>query len=145
MYYIVSIGADDQRVFWTVVKKIQNTTQSAFIEFTSCNTTQADKMRQDLPPRPITVHDHENDHLHKNGNLFACPLDECLYSAGMLRNDLGVTSLRKELTRRHEKPILLHANWIKGHDEKRETLQNHSLWMTKGDWSCSDFHPWFSL
>lgn len=137
---IYRIGADDQRVFWTIVKKM---TEPSFIEFTSCNTTKAVQMRQDLPPQPVTVNDHEHDHEHKNGNLLACPLDECLYSAGMLRNDIGVTALRKELQRRNEKPILMHANWIKGHDEKKQTLQNHSLWMTKGDWTCGEYHPWF--
>ena len=131
---------DDQTVFWHIVKVM---TSPQFVEFPRCNTTLADELRSTLPVAPHTASDHLHDHENRNGTMIACPLDECLYSAGALSHDNAELQLRVELIRRKEVPILLHANWLDGHDKKVNALKRNSLWLAFDNWTCSDYHPWY--
>lgn len=138
--YIHSFGKfDDQTVFWHIVKVME---APKFVEFPHCNLTQAEQLRSTLPVVPHTS-DYTYDHENKNGTLIACPLDVCLYSAGALSNDNAEISLRAELLQRNQTPIILHANWLDGHDKKVNALKRNSLWMAYDNWTCSDYHPWF--
>jgi hypothetical protein len=124
-------------------------TAPTFVEFPRCNTTLAEELRSTLPESPSTAvdhlhgHDHDHDHENRNGTMIACPLDECLYSAGALLNDNAEFQLRVELISRKQEPILLHANWIDRYDKKVNALKRNSLWLAFDNWTCSDYHSWF--
>lgn len=100
-------------------------------------------------------------------NVFTlCGLDNCLFSSGMLSvNTPSMTygninchlhpllpfisydqyiikeTLMRNLKKRNEEPVAIHANWITGNHEKMARLQQHGLWLariaTDGNYTCA--------
>lgn len=66
-----------------------------------------------------------------SGVLTTCPLNDCLFSAGSLK-DVYPTALRNltsNLRKMNRAPVMLHGNWVKGSRLKKHALERTGLWL----------------
>lgn len=114
---------DDQSVFWIHLRKTE-----------------------DPKPLPLSHCGHFDNTTRTGKELITCALDGCIFSAGGLRG-VAYDWLRENLAKRKESVVVVHANYLKGNQLKKERLQQHGYWITKEgeggfrDGSCNTFKP----
>lgn len=63
--------------------------------------------------------------------IISCPLDNCMFAAKHLKDSTLYHIWQKDLKRRNQQPVMVHANWISGKDAKKLAMQVHGLWIAK--------------
>lgn len=74
-------------------------------------------------------------HLAQNyGNrsqVVSCPLDDCMFSAGQLRDGANTQKLATKLSDRKDQAVMIHANWLSGKENKKNALVRTGLWIAR--------------
>jgi hypothetical protein len=119
---------DDQSMFWVVVRNMEDTAPKV-IPMKQCP-----EMNNSLSSRSLEKYDRRS----ASSNFITCPLNNCAFSAGALKDLVmggsKTNSFRSYITNLKEyniEPIMIHANWIGGSTRKRNALKQKGLWVTK--------------
>ena len=133
---------DDQTVFWLVVKKLQAPT---FIEHNTCDSAWAqEQVKAYKQAHPHSSNHSSHVHHPVNGTIIACPLDYCLFSAGALKNEQTELALRSTFKKRGDEPVVLHVNYVNGHESKRLIMERSHLWISyDSNWTCAPLKKWY--
>eukprot|EP01041_Mallomonas_annulata_P001843 gene1843-3576_t len=110
---------DDQTMFWLILRTNKNPA-----------------------PRPLTkcpqgssssgsVSVSRDRSSSTTSEVSSCPLDDCLFSAGGLRDATTLNNLVNNVRARKEKAVAAHANWMNGKENKKAALQRAGLWIAR--------------
>jgi hypothetical protein len=64
-------------------------------------------------------------------SVTSCPLDNCMFSAGNLRDEMQTQFLIRKLSERNDKAVMVHANWLSGKENKKHALHGVQLWIAR--------------
>ena len=120
-------GLDDQSIFWSIIRR-------------------ADINPPVLPLPRCIDYSNKSEHISDTRPIVTCALDGCMFSAGALRG-VAYTMLRDGLRKRNGTLHTIHANYIKGNENKKRALELHGYWLAtrteEGHWDgpCKSFTP----
>ena len=106
---------DDQTMFWLILR------------------TNSNPAAQPLAQCPVAARGSDSSHTKKeDGNVVvSCPLHNCLFSAGNLREGRPYRTLLQSLKSDKQKAVMAHANWMNGKSNKKSALQKAGLWIVR--------------
>ena len=129
---------DDQTIFWKMIRQIKVPRINAL---KTCQDVTEDEFRSMKTSAKL-----------ENGDssvVATCHLDECQFSAGMLRGYGGgnLVELKEQLVNRnHSEIITIHANFLLGNRPKMDKLQQNNLWLaTLGEHESDDYFKFFGI
>lgn len=117
---------DDQTIFWLILRTNVNPRPRPLVKCPYPDVYYATKRIQ---PTQSSVRYLSLP--NKSNVVTTCPLDDCMFSAGNIRDHMQQTRLIDILRSRKDFPVMVHANWLSGKENKKSAMSRAGLWIAR--------------
>lgn len=116
---------DDQTILWLILRTNQNPSP---VPIAQCPKP---KSYYDLNPKAQNPNLVDLTIQRTNDQIVTCPLNNCMFSSGNIRENMYYEMLGKSLKRTGNTAVAVHANWMTGKDQKKAALARSGLWIAR--------------
>lgn len=119
---------DDQTIFWLILRTNPYPQARPLAKCPKPDTYFKEKRIDPIPMEGSLrgFNMPENRHVVTN-----CPLDDCMFSAGNIRDFSEEMRLTNILKSRNDYAVAVHANWMSGKDSKKSAMVRTGLWIAR--------------
>jgi hypothetical protein len=119
---------DDQTIFWLILRTNVNPSPRPLAKCPSPDVYYAAK---NLKPDSAQDSIRQLALPQMSNIVTTCPLDDCMFSAGNIRDFTEQSRLIHILHSRKDFPIMVHANWLSGKENKKSAMLRAGLWIAR--------------